>query len=237
MTSKNAQCSTRSRFWVLKISRKIGVLKQSQPALFRSVTHLTILFEFTCVMDVRYQSIQAFVTNFYPFCNRPRKFVHWPWNIGSSNTCQEKAFQNSLRACIWQFSNRFCFFFEVVVIDAWSGYFVELLSRHVCQLTISFHTFLGMTFHILGPRRNMKIFRVWKFFSSPRGNSWFEHGSVIVHNIFAYFAFSLRTSHVYMVKEWCWFSQIKFFIECFPHWINVVFLSSQFGVIHIHRQE
>ena len=28
--------------------------------------------------------------------------------------------------------------FEVVVIDAWSRYFVELLSRLVCQLTISF---------------------------------------------------------------------------------------------------
>ena len=35
---KNAKCSTRSGFWVLKISRKIGVLKQSQPALFCSVT-------------------------------------------------------------------------------------------------------------------------------------------------------------------------------------------------------
>ena len=39
--------------------------------------------------------------------------------------------------------------------------FVDLLSRLVCQLTISFHTCLGMTFHIVGPRRNTKIFRVW----------------------------------------------------------------------------
>ena len=54
LTSKNAQCFTRSRFWVLKISRKIGVLKQSQPALFGSITHMTILFVFTCAMDVRY---------------------------------------------------------------------------------------------------------------------------------------------------------------------------------------
>ena len=30
----------------------------------------------------------------------------------------------------------------LVVIDAWSRYFVELLSRLVCQLTISLHTFL-----------------------------------------------------------------------------------------------
>ena len=43
------------------------------------------------------------------------------------------------------------FFFEVVVIDEWSRYFAELLSRLVCQLTISFHTFLCMTLHIRRP--------------------------------------------------------------------------------------
>ena len=37
MTSQNAQCSTHSRFWVLKISCTIGVLRQSQSALFGSV--------------------------------------------------------------------------------------------------------------------------------------------------------------------------------------------------------
>ena len=34
------------------------------------------------------------------------------------------------------------------VINAWSCYFVELLSRLVSQLTISFHAFLGMTLHV-----------------------------------------------------------------------------------------
>ena len=43
---------------------------------------------------------------------------------------------------------------SVVVIDVWTRYFVELLSCPVCQLTISFHTFRGMTFHIVGHRRN-----------------------------------------------------------------------------------
>ena len=56
MTSQNAQCSTRSRFWVLKISRKIGVLKQSQPELFSSITHMTILFVFTRMMNIWSQS-------------------------------------------------------------------------------------------------------------------------------------------------------------------------------------
>ena len=73
------QCSSRSGFWILKISCKIGVLKTvPQPALFCSITHIAILFVFTCVMNVRYQSIQAFVTSFGPFCNRSCKFVHWP---------------------------------------------------------------------------------------------------------------------------------------------------------------
>ena len=71
---------------------------------------------------------------------------------------------------------------------------MELLSRPVCQLTISFHTFLGMTLHVVGQRRNTKIRRVWMFFSSPRRNSRFKHGSAIVHNIFAYFTLSLGTA-------------------------------------------
>ena len=70
---------------------------------------------------------------------------------------------------------------------------------------------------------------------SPRGNSRFEHGSVIVHKIFAYLALSLSASQVHMIQERCWFSQINFFIEYFPHRIKILFLSSQFHVIHIHR--
>ena len=49
-------------------------------------------------------------------------------------------------------------FLEVVVINAWSRYFVELLRRLVCQLTISFHTLLGMTFHVIGPMKRYSNF-------------------------------------------------------------------------------
>ena len=56
LTSQNAQCSTWCRFWVLKISREIRVLKQSQSALFSSITHMTILSVFTCVMNMWNQS-------------------------------------------------------------------------------------------------------------------------------------------------------------------------------------
>ena len=42
-------------------------------------------------------------------------------------------------------------------------------------------------------------------------------------------------NQINMVKEWCWFSQINFFHEYCPHRINILFLSSQFDVIHMHR--
>ena len=70
-----------------------------------------------------------------------------------------------------------------MVIDAWSRYFVELLSRFVCQLTISLHAFLRMTFHVIRPRRNTNILGVWMFFMYPRGHSRFKYGSVIVQYI------------------------------------------------------
>ena len=49
-------------------------------------------------------------------------------------------------------------------------------------------------------------------FSCSYKNSGFKHGSVIVYNIFANFTLSLSASQVYMIKEWCWFSQINFFV-------------------------
>ena len=80
------------------------------------------------------------------------------------------------------------FFFEMMVVKAWSWYFVELLSRSVSQLTISFHTFLGMTFHIVGPRRDERIFEPGNFSLASFLKSGFKHGSVILNNIFAHFS-------------------------------------------------
>ena len=73
---KCTQCSSRSGFRIFKIYREVRVLKQSQSALFSSMTNIAISFVFTCVMYVRYQSIQAFVKGFGPFLNRPCKFIH-----------------------------------------------------------------------------------------------------------------------------------------------------------------
>ena len=81
----------------------------------------------------------------------------------------------------------------------------------------------------------MSILGEWKFLCSLRRNSRFKHGSVIVHNIFAYFALSLSAAQIYMIQERCSFSQISFFIEYFPHRINIVFLSRQI-LCHPHTQ-
>ena len=54
-----------------------------------------------------------------------------------------------------------------MVINAWSRYLLELLSRFVRQLTISFHTFLGLTFHVVGPRRGYTDFPSMVVLSVP----------------------------------------------------------------------
>ena len=39
-----------------------------------------------------------------------------------------------------------------------------------------------------------------------------NNGSVIVHNIFTYFTLSLSAPQEHMIEEWCWFSQLDFFV-------------------------
>ena len=59
------------------------------------------------------------------------------------------------------------YFFEVVVIVAWSWYFVELLCRLICQLTMSLHTFLCMTSHVIRPMKKYDYFERMVIFSNP----------------------------------------------------------------------
>ena len=51
------------------------------------------------------------------------------------------------------------------------------------------------------------------------------------------FRILLKCNQINVVKEGRWFAQIDFFHKCFPHWVNVSFLPSQFYVVHIHGQE
>ena len=129
MTSKNAQCSIWCRFWIFKISCKNGVLKQSRPALFGSITHMTILFIFTCVMKYM-TSIDSDV------CHRPWSILWWIVRAYLLTTeYQVVQFVPSISISepfesihVTSLQQIHFFFFEVMVIDAWSRNFVKLLS-------------------------------------------------------------------------------------------------------------
>ena len=75
---ENAQHSSWCWLRVFKVSCEIRVLKQFWSALLCCVSHLTMLPVFTCVMHVRDQTRQTFVTRFCPFRHRTSKFVHRP---------------------------------------------------------------------------------------------------------------------------------------------------------------
>ena len=45
---------------------------------FAVLPTIALLFVFTCVMNVKYQSIQAFVTGHGPFCYGSCELFHWP---------------------------------------------------------------------------------------------------------------------------------------------------------------
>ena len=77
-SAADTQCSTRSRFWVFKISGKVRVLQQSQSALLCGISHMTTLLKATRVVFSRNQTSQASVTSSGPFCDRSCKFVYWP---------------------------------------------------------------------------------------------------------------------------------------------------------------
>ena len=111
-------------------------------------------------------------------------------------------------------------------IDAGSRYFCRvvesycLLTRNVaphisshdppCHKTMKkYEDFEGMVISLLLPRKF--AIRTW-FCNCPQ--------------YLGFFTVSLSTSQEHMIKETCWFSQFGFFIEYFPHRINVMFLSS-----------
>ena len=95
VTAKDAQDSTRSRFWVFKISGKARVLEQSWSALLLSISHMTTLLKFTRAEYVRNEASQASVTGPGPFCDCCScKCVYWPSNVCSANACQIKTFQD-----------------------------------------------------------------------------------------------------------------------------------------------
>ena len=81
MTSKNAQCSTRSRFRVFKISCKIGFLKQSQSALFSSIPHPILCHPHTQIRIILFHDERRDIPNlkFSPIHVSMRTFSNCPF--------------------------------------------------------------------------------------------------------------------------------------------------------------
>ena len=93
-----------------------------------------------------------------------------------------------------------------------------------------------MTFHIVRPRRNTKISREWNFSVAPAENSGVKHGSVFVHNIFAYFHIVFECSpSIHDEKKDVGSPQINFFVWYFPHRTHI-FVSLQPISCHPHTQ-
>ena len=116
VTSENTQDTSWGWFRVFKVSRKIRVLKQSKSALLCCVSHMPILFEFTCMMNGTRSNVLTVchktLSTLWPHA---RKFIHRPQNIRS----QKQTFQNNRWANCRQFSYWLIFFFfELLIIDA-----------------------------------------------------------------------------------------------------------------------
>ena len=111
-----------------KAASKVWVLKQTQSTMLCHVSHMTILTIVICVMNIGNHSCSSFVTCLSPFCDWSRKLVDWPQDVRSSNSCQNQALQDNLRASFWQFSNCFKFLlFELMIVQTRMRTFKELL--------------------------------------------------------------------------------------------------------------
>ena len=162
MTSKNASCSCTNGFWILKISPQNQSLETVPVCIvLQCCPHNNIVCTHMCD--------ECKISSDSVVCHRPWS-ISWSIVQVSSLTREYQVFQyvsstsisEQFESILWQFSHGFqFFFFEMMAVNAWSWYFVELLCRLVCQLTTSLHTFLGMTLHIVGPRRDSNIFRAW----------------------------------------------------------------------------
>ena len=95
-TSENAHYSSWCGLGVFKVSSKICVMKQPEPAVFCSVFHMTTLSLLTRVMHVRNQTSQASVTSSRPLRDCSCQFVHRPQNVRSADARQIKAFESTL---------------------------------------------------------------------------------------------------------------------------------------------
>ena len=118
-TSEDTQNSLRGWFRIFKVSSKVWVLEQSQSTMLRRITQMAKLSVITCVMKVRDQTSQAFVTS----------------SCDSSCKNSQTASSSSLLK-LWSSKRRV----ETIV---------QLVSLCINQFTISSDTLFRMTFHVI----------------------------------------------------------------------------------------
>ena len=101
--------------------------------------------------------------------------------IKSPNASQIQTFENILWTNCGHFSYWLIFlFFKLMVIHAWRCDFVKLVGRFIRKFATSFHTFLCMTFHVVGPRRYdfcnslMLLINSFSLARAPQFHHWFD---------------------------------------------------------------
>ena len=163
-------------------------------------------------MNIWDERCKSFITCLSPFCDWSCQFLHGQQDVKPNNSCQVQAFQDCLWANFQQFSNWFQFLlFEMMLVQTRMRYIVKLLYFLVCHFTISFNTFLSMSFHVVGPRHCMclRFLPSRYFLCSSSKNTWFEHFCTSFNDSFSRFAFTLSASRTHVIKKWVWFVKIN----------------------------
>ena len=231
MASENAQCSTWCRFWILKISCK----------------NLSLEIVPVCIVLQYYPHGNTVCTHMCDECMRSNDIIvcHRLWSILWSIV---QVWSPTIEYQVFQYVPSFSISeqFESILFTILPRIAILLLwnDGHQCMELI--------------------LCRVVESFCSPTYNifpqiSWHDPPCHVTTKKYADFP-SMVTFQLLRRKFWIqtwfcncpqylslfhsvfeytpdfhdWFSQINFFIEYFPHRIHILFLSSQFDVIHIH---
>ena len=133
-----------------------------------------VLCNITCVMNGRDQTTKR-LSHAFVHIVTARASLFTDHNIaGLPIRAKCRHFQKNVWANCGQLSNWSNFFlFTLMVIYAWRRDFVKLLRRFIRQFAKSFHAFLGMTFHVIGPWRYrfgirfLHGFCFWQFSIAP----------------------------------------------------------------------
>ena len=122
-----------------------------------------------------------------------------------------------------------------MAVKTWCGHLVQLIDCLVCQFAVPFNAFLRMS---------LRGGNIRTIFSD---SSNFSDAPVEIRdsNIFTVFLkTNLRQVYIRVQcipstrnQETMWTRQINVFHPFLQHGIDILLLSSQFDVIHVHRQE